>query len=580
MKYPYECTEQTFSRFYANSLASHVANAHPKVKRVFDAWKNYQPEALESQLTKNQELKSALLEETPWVLQAQSEAAQRKNIGLLFDLNRMASEQENALRKLADRQEGNGGWSWFPGGRPNWYITQYIVEGMGHLKKLGVSDAVLDQKYTVMRAKAVQYIDFELKGHYEDLKESVEKGEAKFGEDHLSNMVIHYLYARSFFIKERNWKKTGSVNYEVRFSTNMDEALNYYLEQSKKFALNKGLYQQGMLALALLRWEAETTISNDIVKSLKERSLNHPELGMYWKYPRGWWWYQAPIETHSLMIEVFDEVAKDEKSVDDLKVWLLKNKQTTHWKTTKATANAVYALLMNGDNWLLEDKPISFEWAGEKFKSSDFDQEAGSGYFKTSWSGDYLENKESRLGNEAIATVKVANPNKNVAWGAMYWQYFEQLDKIKTFEETPLTMQKEIYKVIATDRGEQLEQVSNSDGKYSGVKIGDKLKIRIILRVDRDMEYVHMKDMRASGLEPIQVLSQYKWQDGLGYYESPGDVATNFFFSYLPKGTYVFEYPLRVQHAGDFSNGISSIQSMYAPEFTSHSAGVRLEVEK
>ncbi|MEZ4951509.1 MAG: hypothetical protein R2784_19305 [Saprospiraceae bacterium] len=166
----------------------------------------------------------------------------------MFDLNRMASEQENALRKLADRQEGNGGWSWFPGGRPNWYITQYIVEGMGHLKKLGVSDAVLDQKYTVMRAKAVQYIDFELKGHYEDLKESVEKGEAKFGEDHLSNMVIHYLYARSFFIKERNWKKTGSVNYEVRFSTNMDEALNYYLEQSKKFALNKGLYQQGMLA--------------------------------------------------------------------------------------------------------------------------------------------------------------------------------------------------------------------------------------------------------------------------------------------------------------------------------------------
>lgn len=576
MEYPYECTEQIFSRYYANALASHVANAHPKIKRVFDAWKNYQPDALESQLTKNQELKSALLEETPWVLQAQSEAAQRKNIGLLFDLNRMANEKQNALRKLAERQEGNGGWSWFPGGRPSWYITQYLVEGIGRLDKMGVEQ---DRVSEEMLRKAVGFIDFSLQEHYRQLLERVERGTANLADDHLDNIVIHYLYARSFFLKDGNWKATNSGNGKYPINKESNTAIAYYLVQAKKYAFDKGIYQQGMLALSLQRWEAESDIPAQLVKSLKERSLNNAELGMYWKYPRGWWWYLAPIETHSLMIEVFDEVAKDPQSVDDLKVWLLKNKQTTHWKTTKATANAVYALLMSGDNWLLEDKPVSFDWAGENFKSSDFEQEAGSGYFKTSWSGDYLDKKEKEVGKEGIASIQVENPNKNVAWGSMYWQYFEQLDKITTFEETPLTLKKDIFNVVNTDTGEKLQSLEKNDGVYSKIKVGDKLKIRIELRVDRDMEYVHLKDMRAAGLEPIQVLSQYKWQDGLGYYESPGDVATNFFFSYLPKGTYVFEYPLRVQHAGDFSNGISNIQCMYAPEFTSHSAGVRLKVE-
>jgi uncharacterized protein YfaS (alpha-2-macroglobulin family) len=111
------------------------------------------------------------------------------------------------------------------------------------------------------------------------------------------------------------------------------------------------------------------------------------------------------------------------------------------------------------------------------------------------------------------------------------------------------------------------------------LKVGDKVKVRIILKSDRNMEFIHLKDMRSSGFEPINVLSRYKWQDGLGYYESTRDAATNFFIDYLPKGIYVFEYPLRVSHKGDFSNGITSVQSMYAPEFAAHSEGIRVKVE-
>lgn len=580
MEYPYECNEQIFSRYYANSLATSVANSHPKIKTVFDRWRNYEPDALKSNLSKNQELKTALLEETPWVLAAQSEEQQKQNIALLFDLNRMAYEQEVAIKKLQERQLSNGGWGWFPGDRDNWYITQYIVEGLGHLQRLGVQDVTSNPTTAQMVETAVRYCDARMVEEYEQLERMVKAGKAKWEDDHLGYMAIHYLYARSFFLENNSAQANSGNNFKTKMPLTLDENAakvhNYYIGQAEKFWLNKGMYSEGMLALSMDR-SGKSVTAQKIVKSLKERSLNNDELGMYWKYPTGWWWYQAPIETQALLIEVFNDVAADAKSVDDLKVWLLKNKQTTHWKTTKATAAAVYALLTSGDNWLLEDQPVVINFGDKNApnaaaRSAAIAQaqkgaEAGTGYFKHRFDGRDVTND--------MANVTVTNPNKVVAWGALYWQYFEQLDKIKTFEETPLTIKKQLFLVKNSDRGEVLTPIA----EQQKLKVGDKVKVRIELRVDRDMEYVHMKDMRASSFEPMNVLSSYKYQGGLGYYESTRDAATNFFFSWLPKGTHVFEYPLRVTYNGDFSNGITTIQSMYAPEFTSHSAGIRIEVE-
>lgn len=551
MEYPYQCTEQIFSRYYANSLASNVANSHPKVKSVFEKWKN--TDAMLSNLSKNQELKSALLEETPWVLAAQSEEQQKKNIGVLFDLNRMSQEKEDAIAMIAERQLGNGGFSWFPGGRDSWYITQYIVEGMGHLNELGVTDIKSDPKLQKMLNQAVIFIDNRIAEQYEDLLRKVKEGKAKLENDNLNNLAIHYLYARSFF-------------KDQRMDGNPQKAHDYYLGQAEKFWLKKGMYQEGMLALALHRND-KNKVTSDMIKSFRERSLNNEEMGMYWKYGSGYYWYQLPIETHALMIEVFDEVANDPKAVDDLKVWLLKAKQTTHWKTTKATSAAVYALLRRGGNWLLEDAPVQITIGNQKIDPTQLDTEAGTGYFKTKWSGDEV--------NSSMADVKVENPNAVVAWGAMYWQYFEDLDKITSFEDTPLKLNKKLFKMANSDRGPVMTELKEGDQ----LSPGDKLQVRIELRVDRPMEYVHMKDMRASGFEPLNVLSQYKWQGGLGYYESTKDASTNFFISYLPKGTFVFEYPMVVNHKGDFSNGVTTIQCMYAPEFTSHSEGIRVKVQ-
>ncbi|MEL6720796.1 MAG: alpha-2-macroglobulin family protein, partial [Bacteroidota bacterium] len=382
MEYPHECIEQTFNRYYANSLATTVADAHPRIRQVFESWQQAEAGALQSNLSKNQELKYALLEETPWVLNAQSEEEQKQNIALLFDLNRMAEEQNAIIDQLLERQSPNGGFAWFPGGRESWYMTQYIVEGIGHLDKLDVQSVQNDDRLKRILDNAVKFIDEEVIENYEEMKRRNSQKSMK--EDQLHNMAIHYLYARSFF-----------PQYPIEGK--LEEVVNYYLKQTEKYWLKKSTYQQGLMALALDRMQDSKTPSK-IVKSLKERAIKKNELGMFWKYDRGYFWHQMPIETHALMIEVFDEITDDQKSVEELKIWLLKNKQTTHWKTTKATASAVYALLKNGDNWLLEDRmvEIDFDNAGnpevhsEKIKLAQQNAEVGTNYFKATWSGEEI----------------------------------------------------------------------------------------------------------------------------------------------------------------------------------------------
>jgi uncharacterized protein YfaS (alpha-2-macroglobulin family) len=553
MEYPYECSEQIFSRFYANSIASHIANSSPKIKRVFDSWKNTpDSKALLSNLEKNQELKALLLEETPWVLDAQNETERKKRVGVLFDLNRMANELDSAIRKLQEAQVSNGGWSWFKGMPDSRYITQHIVTGFGHLDHLNIRTVRQENKVWNMLIKAVSYLDERIREDYKWLL----KHASNMDDDHISSIQIQYLYSRSYF-------------KDIPINDRNEKAFKYFKGQAKKYWLNKSKYMQGMIALALYRYDDKETPKN-IIASLKEFSLYSEEMGMYWKDNyAGYYWYQAPIETQALLIEAFDEAGQDKESVENMKVWLLKQKQTQDWKTTKATVEACYALLLKGLDFLENDKLAEITLGDKLIDPSKMDNvkiEAGTGYFKTSWSaGDIKPN----MGN-----VKVTNKNDVVAWGALYWQYFEDLDKI-TPHETPLKLKKQLFREKFSDAGKVIEPVTVK----TKLNIGDRIIVRIELRVDRNMEYVHMKDMRASSLEPENVISRYKWQDGLGYYESTRDAATNFFFDYLPKGTYVFEYPLRVTHLGDFSNGITSIQCMYAPEFTSHSEGIRIEVE-
>ncbi len=542
MEYPYECNEQIFSRYYANTLATNIVNSHPRVKQVFDEWLNTSPDAFCSQLEKNQELKSVLLEETPWVLDAQRESARKQNVALLFDLQRMAKECKSACKKLEDRQNSDGGWSWFSGGESSTYITEHIVAGSGHLNVLGVQSEL--KSATLKRA--INYIDREMNDFYQRWQKK--EHACSWGD-------IHYLYARSFFLNQK-------------VSLAHQEAYNYNYNNIKKNWKNQSIYMQGMIALVCQR-NGDTQLAKQIIAHIKSMAQYNEEMGMFWKKAGyGYFWYEAPIERQALLIEAFNTITHDTESVEKMQLWLLKQKQTQSWPTTKSTTEAIYALLLN--NTQLENtngvKLTMGDWTYTEGSGTE-QAEAGTGYIKKCWKGDDV--------TADMSTIKIEKQTSGPAWGGLYWQYLENLDKVEHSMDGNFSIQKQLYKVEIGERGEMLTAIT----EQSPMKAGDKVRVRVEIRVDRDMEYVHLKDMRAACFEPTNVLSGYRHQDGLWYYECTKDASTNFFIDYLPKGTYVFEYTLVATMTGTYSNGLTTIQCMYAPEFTSHSEGTRVTVK-
>ncbi len=548
-------SDELFNTFYANALASAITKDAPEVRKVLQEW-NSDTNALLSNLEKNQELKSTLVSETPWVLQARSEAAQRKQIAAFYDTARVQFATSSALQQLAALQSPNGGFMWFPGGPDDRFITQYIMAGLGHLTRFETTyakDPVIRRMITL----ALQYLDKSIQADYElDLK-NAKKGTTPSG---INNLQIQYLYIRSFFS-------------DRAISGSTLKAYAHYRKQAAKDWLKHNRYMQSMIAIALHRSDDLNT-ARKIVASLKQNAINNPELGMYWKDVKsGYYWHQAPVETQSVMIEAFSEIARDTKSVADMRTWLLKQKQTKQWNTSRATADAVYALLLTapgaeqGRSTLTKSPEVKITLGGEEVVADR--KQAGTGYFKKI----YTENQVNpRMGNVVI-DIKEAT-GAMPAWGAVYWQYFENLEAV-TASNGAMQVTKQLFKEITTAGGTQLTALNDNNV----LNIGDKIKVRLILKADRDMEYLHLKDMRAAGTEPVNVLSSYKWQGGLGYYESTGDAATNFYFTRVPRGTYVFEYNLFVTHTGKFNNGIATLQSVYAPEFSSHTGGMRITVE-
>jgi len=557
MEYPYECSEQTFNRLYANALARHIANRDPKIRAVFDQWKN--TPALDSPLEKNQDLKSVMLEETPWLRQGQNESQARRNVGILFDDNRLNYETDATLRKLTDMQLADGRWPWFPGGPGNDYITLYIVTGFGRLRHLGADIAVAPA------IRSMQRLDDWMREHYMD----IQKNSANPDDYVPSAMDALYLYGRSFFLND------------TPIAPQHKTAVEFFLKQSRKFWLQTDCRQsQGQLAIALERWGGGENLAaaQAIMRSIKERSVTNEEMGMFWRETElSWWWYRAPIETQALMIEAFEEVMKDRQSVEDCRVWLLKQKQTQDWKTTKATADAVYALLLRGTDLLSSTAVVEVSMGGTDVtprskqhptsgpQHSTSNVEPGTGFYEVRFAPADIKPKLGEI------TVKKSDPG--VAWGGVHWQYLEDMSKVTPYEGTPLKLKKALFTKINTARGPVLEPVKGT------LAVGDELVVRIELRTDRDMEYVHLKDQRGSGTEPVNVLSQYKYQDGLAYYESTRDTASHFFIDYLPKGVYVFEYSTRVQLRGEYQSGVAEIQCLYAPEFNSHSESINLTVK-
>lgn len=530
MEYEYECSEQLFAKYYANVLAHKILDDNPKIKKVLEQWSKNPT----SKLEQNDELKNILLSETPWVRQAQSQEEQKKNMAILFDLQKMTTSSSEILEKLKERQNNSGSFSWFEGGIENRFITTHIAVGFGHLKKLGISteaDEIIQRMIT--------YLDT-------DFHKSTN---TYFYND------LHYLYARSFYL-------------EISSSDSLEQKIDKRIQYFKENWLTLSLYEKAMLALILHR-KNDTKTAKKILEHFKENAAINTDFGMYWlENINSPYWYRAPIETQALLIEAFTEISPKDEAIEAMKVWLIKNKQTKSWNSTKSTTLAVNALVSGKKDFIsLKDKTV-ISVGNQKIKTQKFEgKESETGYLKLTWKADEI--------TQDFAKITVENKSESVGIGGVYWSYFEEIDKVKDAGSDLLKIEKELYLKRNTSKEDKLVRISEK----IPLKLGDIVTIRLVLTVKEDMDFIHLKDMRASGFEPVDVLSEYNYKDGLWFYKSTKDVATHFFFDSIKPGTYVLEYDVRVNNQGSFSGGITSIQSMYAPEYSSHTNSTRVIAE-
>jgi hypothetical protein len=548
-----ESTETLCTRLYANTLARHLATSDPRISRIFEQWKG--TDTLTSPLEKNSDLVKTLLAETPWVRDAVDETEARARIALLFDANRATNEARAALERLESLRNDDGGWPWFPGGRTCDSVSLGIIAGFGRLRAAGVG---IDIQPAL---EAIPWLDGRL---VEEKREAIRRWPNKPDDMVLTPIGVCALYARSFFTKDAPPEGEAA------------EAIAWGFGVAKKSWMKIApRLSQGQLAIALAR-SGDKPTALSIIDSLKQRAVDADVKpgeekdswqGMWWRdeHP-GWWsWAHAPIATQAIMIEAFDEVAGDQDSVEALKAWLLSQKRTSKWPGSRATADAVGALLGRGGDLLGSQELVTVTVGGEKIVPEKV--EAGTGFFETRF--------VRREITPQMAAVTLTKPEQGLAFGGVHWQYLDDIANVPAAGREELAIEKQLFVKKFTKAGPEL--VPAGDG--TAVELGDELVVRLVVTSDRDYEFLELADHRPSLTEPVDVLSGWRWADGAGWYLAIRDASTQFFFERLPRGTHVFEYSLRAAHRGTASSGFATIQSRYAPEFSAHSKSVSLEVK-
>ncbi len=536
-----------FASYYSNTLASYIATAHPRIQQVISQWtaQGGNASTLYSNLEKNAELKNILLQETPWVLEADNETEQKQRLSLLFDLNRATGQRETALRHLLDLQTPDGGWGWFKGMYPSQEITLYILKGMSQLTELNAVE--YNQQEKEMQIKALTFVDKQIQSDYEALQK-IKNGQ----KNEISPLEIEYLFVRSQY---RDIPELGSAR----------EAIRYYTNLAEKQWSKQSIYGKGEIAWLMWRNGKKETAGN-ILAWLRKTASTSADKGMYWaNNRRGENFFVSPIDTHCLLMALFNEVSPDKQKTDRMKQWLLSQKQTQNWESVPATVNAIYALLLTGSDWLDTNNTCTAKWGKQTYSTTN--GESATGYLKVTVSDEKTIAPE---GNSISIRKEGAAP----AWGAVYEQYFQHINDVKK-QKGVLNVEKKLF--VETNNGteQQLRPVTPDEP----LRVGDKVIVRLVVRTDREMDYVFLKDLRAGCFEPAAQLSGSIYRDGVWYYQSPTDVSENFFFDRLPQGTFVLEYAVYVSRTGGYAGGISTIQCLYAPEFVSHTEGNIVKVD-
>lgn len=521
--------------YYAHSLAAYIVKENPRIKQVFDSWKAQggTKETFMSNLQKNQELKNILLAETPWLAEATNEAEQKQRIATLFDLNTMNSQLAVSVEKLGELQNADGAWSWYKGMQGSRYVTTQVMEMLVRLNALTHQDA--DSRMQPMIQKGFEYLGKQAAEEYKSMKEAEKKGAVGIRP---SEQVLRYLYICALDGKAP-----------------VDEKVNrYFIDKLSGEGKELTIYGKALGAI-ILQQAGKVAEARLFMQSLMEYSVVTDEMGRYFDTPKARYsWFSYKIPTEVAAMEAIQRITKDTKAIDEMKRWLLKQKQTQTWETPIATADAVYALMATGASDLLANTGGVEITLGKEVIRTPADDAIG--YIKKTVSGDVMNIKKVRVDKEGAG----------MGWGAVYAQYLESMDQIGE-QGNGLSVSRQLYK------GDEALNES------APLKVGDKITVRLTVKADRDMDFVQIKDDRAACMEPLQAVSGFRWSNGLGYYQATKDASTQFFIDQMRKGTYVIEYQVYVNRTGEYQAGIATVQSAYAPEFGGHTGGYRVMVE-
>ena len=521
--------------YYAHSLAAYIVKENPRIKQVFDSWKAQggTKETFMSNLQKNQELKNILLAETPWLTEATNEAEQKQRIATLFDLNTMNSQLAVSVEKLGELQNADGAWSWYKGMQGSRYVTTQVMEMLVRLNALTHQDA--DSRMQPMIQKGFEYLGKQAAEEYKSMKEAEKKGAVGLRP---SEQVLRYLYICVLDGKAPVDKKVNQ----------------YFIDKLSGEGKELTIYGKALGAI-ILQQAGKVAEAKLFMQSLMEYSVVTDEIGRYFDTPKARYsWFSYKIPTEVAAMEAIQRITKDTKAIDEMKRWLLKQKQTQTWETPIATADAVYALMATGASDLLANTGGVEITLGKEVIRTPADDAIG--YIKKTVSGDVMNIKKVRVDKEGTG----------MGWGAVYAQYLESMDQIGE-QGNGLSVSRQLYK------GDEALNES------APLKVGDKITVRLTVKADRDMDFVQIKDDRAACMEPLQAVSGFRWGNGLGYYQATKDASTQFFIDQMRKGTYVIEYQVYVNRTGEYQAGIATVQSAYAPEFGGHTGGYRVMVE-
>ena len=521
--------------YYAHSLAACIVKENPRIKQIFDSWKAQSgtKETFMSNLQKNQELKNILLAETPWLTEATNEAEQKQRIATLFDLNTMNSQLAVSVEKLGELQNADGAWSWYKGMQGSRYVTTQVMEMLVRLNALTHQDA--DSRMQPMIQKGFEYLGKQAAEEYKSMKEAEKKGAVGLRP---SEQVLRYLYICVLDGKAPVDKKVNQ----------------YFIDKLSGEGKELTIYGKALGAI-ILQQAGKVAEARLFMQSLMEYSVVTDEMGRYFDTPKARYsWFSYKIPTEVAAMEAIQRITKDTKAIDEMKRWLLKQKQTQTWETPIATADAVYALMATGASDLLANTGGVEITLGKEVIRTPADDAIG--YIKKTVSGDVMNIKKVRVDKEGAG----------MGWGAVYAQYLESMDQIGE-QGNGLSVSRQLYK------GDEALNES------APLKVGDRITVRLTVKADRDMDFVQIKDDRAACMEPLQAVSGFRWGNGLGYYQATKDASTQFFIDQMRKGTYVIEYQVYVNRTGEYQAGIATVQSAYAPEFGGHTGGYRVMVE-